>query len=200
MRKQLLLLLFSLFAVVGYARTVTGVITSAVDKLPVIGASISVEGTTRGTTTDLDGKYSIKVAPDATLTVSCIGFRTLDVPVNSRSQIDVTMALDNTSLEENSALVLSCVCNFNLKALAGDNACIANLAAAFTVERSFIENKYCALALAYSLYTLAVLYNSENFSLSFIFAVAYKLSFCNVCKVCAVAYPSICACILSHIT
>lgn len=55
MRKQLLLLLFSLFAVVGYARTVTGVITSAVDKLPVIGASISVEGTTRGTTTDLDG-------------------------------------------------------------------------------------------------------------------------------------------------
>lgn len=44
MRKQLLLLLFSLFAVVGYARTVTGVVTSASDTYPVIGASVQVDG------------------------------------------------------------------------------------------------------------------------------------------------------------
>lgn len=37
MKKQLLLLLFSLFAVMGYARTVTGVVTSASDKEPKIG-------------------------------------------------------------------------------------------------------------------------------------------------------------------
>lgn len=43
MKKQLLLLLFSLFAVMGYARTVTGVVTSASDKEPIIGASVQVQ-------------------------------------------------------------------------------------------------------------------------------------------------------------
>ena len=47
MRKQLLLLLFSLFAVMGYARTVTGVVTSEADKQPVIGATVMVQGTER---------------------------------------------------------------------------------------------------------------------------------------------------------
>ena len=59
MKKQLLLLLFSLFAVMGYARTVTGVVTSASDKEPIIGASVQVQGTTRGAVTDLDGKYTL---------------------------------------------------------------------------------------------------------------------------------------------
>ena len=44
MRKQLLLLLFSLFAVVGFARTVTGVVTQKSDNLPIIGATVMVEG------------------------------------------------------------------------------------------------------------------------------------------------------------
>lgn len=100
MRKQLLLLLFSLFAVVGYARTVTGVITSAVDKLPVIGASISVEGTTRGTTTDLDGKYSIDVDDNSVLVVSYVGMTTQRVTVGSRSVIDVELQENAQVLEE----------------------------------------------------------------------------------------------------
>lgn len=100
MRKQLLLLLFSLFAVVGYARTVTGVITSAVDKLPVIGASISVEGTTRGTTTDLDGKYSIDVDDNSVLVVSYVGMTTQRITVGSRSVIDVELQENAQVLEE----------------------------------------------------------------------------------------------------
>ena len=52
MRKQLLLLLFSIFAVMGYARTVTGVVKQASDKETIIGASVRVHGTTRGVTTD----------------------------------------------------------------------------------------------------------------------------------------------------
>ena len=55
MRKQLLLLLFSFFAVVGYARTVTGVVTSAEDGEPIIGATVMVKGTATGTATDWDG-------------------------------------------------------------------------------------------------------------------------------------------------
>ena len=50
MRKQLLLLFFSLFAVMGFARTVTGVVKQASDKETIIGASVRVHGTTRGVT------------------------------------------------------------------------------------------------------------------------------------------------------
>ena len=69
MRRQVLLLLFSLFAIVGFAqqRTVTGTVVSAEDGLPVIGASVHVKGTSQGATTDLDGKYSIKVNENASL-------------------------------------------------------------------------------------------------------------------------------------
>ncbi|MEG1766791.1 MAG: carboxypeptidase-like regulatory domain-containing protein, partial [Muribaculaceae bacterium] len=60
MRKQLLLLLFSLFSVVGFARTISGVVTSAEDKQPIIGATVMVQGTNRGSATDFDGNYSIE--------------------------------------------------------------------------------------------------------------------------------------------
>ena len=75
MRRQVLLLLFSLFALVGFAqqRTVTGTVVSAEDGLPIIGASVHVKGTSQGTTTDLDGKFSIKVNDNASLTVSYVG-------------------------------------------------------------------------------------------------------------------------------
>ena len=61
MRKQLLLLLFSIIAMTGYARIVTGVVTQKSDGETIIGASVQVKGTTRGTATDLDGKYTIEV-------------------------------------------------------------------------------------------------------------------------------------------
>ena len=62
MRKQLLLLLFSIIAMTGYARIVTGVVTQKSDGETIIGASVQVKGTTRGTATDLDGSYSINVS------------------------------------------------------------------------------------------------------------------------------------------
>ena len=63
MRKQLLLLLFSMFAVMGFARTVTGVVTQASDGEPIIGATIQVHGTTRGTATE-DKPYSFSIAKE----------------------------------------------------------------------------------------------------------------------------------------
>ena len=83
MRRQVLLLLFSLFAIVGFAqqRTVTGTVVSAEDGLPVIGASVHVKGTSQGATTDLDGKYSIKVNENASLTFSYVGMQPKTVQV-----------------------------------------------------------------------------------------------------------------------
>lgn len=100
MRKQLLLLLFSLFAVVGYARTVTGVVTSASDTYPVIGASVQVDGTTRGTVTDFDGKYSIEVEDNDVLVISYVGMTAQKIKVGGQSVINVVLQDNSQVLEE----------------------------------------------------------------------------------------------------
>ena len=102
MRRQVLLLLFSLFAIVGFAqqRTVTGTVVSAEDGLPVIGASVHVKGTSQGATTDLDGKYSIKVNENASLTFSYVGMQPKTVQVGNQSVINVTLTSSSTQLDE----------------------------------------------------------------------------------------------------
>jgi TonB-linked SusC/RagA family outer membrane protein len=67
---------------------------------PLPGVNISVKGTTLGTTTDADGKYSLSVSPTATLVFSFIGYLNQEVTVNGRASIDVAMAADVTSLQE----------------------------------------------------------------------------------------------------
>ena len=99
MKKQLFLLLFSLLAIVGQARVVTGTVTQASDGEPVIGASVSVKGVAGGVVTDIDGKYSINVPNDkSVLVVSFVGLRTASVTVGSRSTLDI-------ALEENSEVL-----------------------------------------------------------------------------------------------
>ena len=100
MRKQLLLLLFSLFAVVGYARTVTGVVTSESDKLPVIGATVMVQGSTNGTATDFDGKYTINAGDNDVLVISYVGMTTANVKVNGRDVINVELKENSQVLDE----------------------------------------------------------------------------------------------------
>lgn len=65
------------------------------------GVSIVVKGTTTGTTTDVDGKYSL-VVPDASgiLVFSYIGYATEEVPINNRTVIDITMLTDLIGLGE----------------------------------------------------------------------------------------------------
>ena len=97
MRKQLLLLLVSIFSVLGYARTVTGVVTSATDKEPIIGASVRIHGTNKGTTTDIDGSYSINVNDNDVLDVSYVGMNPVSVKVGNRSVINIELT-DNSQV------------------------------------------------------------------------------------------------------
>src|SRR5690606_11812182 len=60
----------------------------------------TVEGTTTGTVTDLDGRYSLTVPEDATLVFSFIGYEPVRVEVNNRSEISINMEPDIASLEE----------------------------------------------------------------------------------------------------
>ena len=64
------------------------------------GATIQEKGTTNGTITDVEGKFSLSVPEDATLTVSFVGFTTQDVSINGRSTLDVQLTADVSSLEE----------------------------------------------------------------------------------------------------
>lgn len=101
MKKQLLFLLLFLLAVTVCAQqTVTGVVTSADDGMPVIGASVVVKGTPQGTITDIDGKYSIKASDNSTLVFSFVGLETQQVKVEARSVIDVTLKSSSIMVEE----------------------------------------------------------------------------------------------------
>lgn len=71
---------------------VSGVVTSSADGDYLLGATILVKGTTIGTTTNLSGEYSLQVPSETdTLVVSYIGFQSQEVPIESRSQIDISL-------------------------------------------------------------------------------------------------------------
>ena len=65
---------------------------------PVIGAAVFVPGTTNGVTTDVNGKFEIRVAPGTTLEVSCIGYTTRRVA--AANNMTVTLEDDTEMLEE----------------------------------------------------------------------------------------------------
>ena len=80
--------------------TITGTITDEADGEPLVGVNILVKSTTQGTISDVDGKFTVEVAPDAILVASFIGYLTEEIPVGSRTSIDIRLKINSTSLEE----------------------------------------------------------------------------------------------------
>ncbi len=78
--------------------TVTGTVVDANGE-PLIGVAV-MQSNTNGAVTDLDGKYSISVPSDATLTFSSIGYTTQEVQVSGRTTIDVTLTTDVEFLDD----------------------------------------------------------------------------------------------------
>ena len=82
-----------------FAQQVKGTVKDASGQ-PVIGAAVVVEGTTNGTTSDLDGNFVLNAVPaDATLVVSSIGYRTAYVPVGG-GNLNIVLEEDSEMLEE----------------------------------------------------------------------------------------------------
>ena len=80
---------------------ITGTVTSSEDGMPMPGVSVFVQGTTIGTTTNVDGKYELNVPADAqNLTFSFVGFTTQDVAIAGRSVVDVVMQPEAVQVEE----------------------------------------------------------------------------------------------------
>lgn len=79
--------------------TVTGKVEDTMG--PVIGASIVEKGVaSNGTITDIDGNFSIKVNPNATLVVSFIGYKMVEIPVKGQRNVKVTLQEDSEMLDE----------------------------------------------------------------------------------------------------
>ncbi len=67
---------------------------------PVAGVGIFVKGTSNGTTTDIDGNYSIPVGGDATLIFTSLGYKEVEVAVGKRSTVNVTLEEDTLFLDD----------------------------------------------------------------------------------------------------
>lgn len=79
--------------------TIKGVVTDANGE-PIIGANIMVKGTTTGTITDLDGRFTLDVPENATLQVSYIGFVSQNVKVEGRKDVTIKLVEDTKTLDE----------------------------------------------------------------------------------------------------
>ena len=89
-----LILLFSISVGFTWAqqKTITGKVASETEG-PLIGASVVVQGTTTGTTTDIDGNFTITVpGPEAVLMISYIGYTTQTVTVGAQTTINIFLA------------------------------------------------------------------------------------------------------------
>lgn len=82
------------------SKSLSGLVTSAADNEPLVGVSIKVRGTTNGTITDFDGRYTLNVSGDATLVFSYIGYVTKEVRYTGQSTLNVTLSEDAQSLDE----------------------------------------------------------------------------------------------------
>ena len=102
MRKILLMMTAILSAGLAFAQEmqVTGIATAADDGSPMPAVSVSVQGTSRGTTTDLDGAYTISVPSNGTLVFSFMGYEDAMVPVNGRKVINVTLNPGSIQIDE----------------------------------------------------------------------------------------------------
>lgn len=103
MRKRLFLLLpvLLLSVVSAYAQSVLrGIVISATDQEPIIGASVVEKGSTNGTITGMDGRFQLSVQKNTRLVVSYIGYVTKEVTATSNGEITVVLQEDNNLLDD----------------------------------------------------------------------------------------------------
>ena len=79
---------------------ITGTVLSGDDDSPLPGVNVVQKGTTNGTITDVEGKYSLSVPEGAVVVFSSVGYATQEITIENQSVVDVTMTPDLQQLEE----------------------------------------------------------------------------------------------------
>ncbi|MCX2680746.1 SusC/RagA family TonB-linked outer membrane protein [Galbibacter sp. EGI 63066] len=78
---------------------ITGTVTDATN-VPILGVNIIIKGKTKGTTTDIDGKYQLQAQPTDMLVFSYLGYQLVEEPLNGRTVINVQLQEDTTMLQQ----------------------------------------------------------------------------------------------------
>lgn len=82
------------------AVTVSGIVKDKKGE-PIIGANIMEKGTTNGTITDFDGRYTLQVkSPKSILVVSYIGYKTQEIPVGNSGKVNISLQDDTELIDE----------------------------------------------------------------------------------------------------
>lgn len=79
---------------------VTGTVTSEKDGMPLPGVNVIVKGTTNGVVTDFNGNYTIEALPSDVITFSYLGFKTQEIEVGQKQEMNVTLSEDYNSLDD----------------------------------------------------------------------------------------------------
>lgn len=80
-------------------KNITGTITDAHGE-PVIGANVFEKGSTNGTITDIDGKFTLSIPGKSTLMISYIGYVSKEIPVNNNTVFNIQLIEDSQNLDE----------------------------------------------------------------------------------------------------
>ncbi|WP_291594628.1 SusC/RagA family TonB-linked outer membrane protein [Bacteroides sp.] len=102
MKKDILLLMLCLFCSIGavaQTKSITGLVTDGAGE-PIIGASVIEVGTTNGIITDIDGKFSLTVNPNAKIKITYIGFQAQTIELKGRTSLKIQLKEDSEMLEE----------------------------------------------------------------------------------------------------
>lgn len=81
-------------------KKISGVVMDKDANMTLIGANVIIKGTTNGTITDLDGKYTIEASPNDVLVFSYLGMSTVEELVGDRTEINVDMVSDSQKINE----------------------------------------------------------------------------------------------------
>ena len=103
MGKRLITTLLVLLTITAHAFAQSSVSGKVTDKAgePLVGAGVLVKGTTSGTVTDIDGKFSLEgLKPNSVLVFSSIGYETQEVTVGNQTVINVTLADETEFLND----------------------------------------------------------------------------------------------------
>ncbi|MFZ2287046.1 MAG: carboxypeptidase-like regulatory domain-containing protein [Bacteroidales bacterium] len=84
----------------GQSKTITVVVTDKTDGQPAIGATVQVKGTSVGTATGMDGRYSIRAASGDMPDFRFIGMKTQELAIGDGKAINVEFECDNVVLDE----------------------------------------------------------------------------------------------------
>lgn len=96
----LFFLLCAMATLTAQTKNVTGVVISAIDNEPIIGANVLVKGTAVGTITDWDGNFNIQAETNAILEISYVGFVSQTIQLEGRTDIKVFLKEDSKMLEQ----------------------------------------------------------------------------------------------------